>query len=145
MHQYIPAALFAGLDDVALEFLQFALAWMDDSPLCLNRHKAGRSQLREFFDQELGTVSLQKWSGDLQLEGELGCDGFNAGDLKVNVSASNRENLGGVLAAVTVEEANLVAGAKPANCSQMVSLGALELNRPGGQWAVDVKSFGHPC
>ena len=59
--------------------------------------------------------------------------------------ASNRENLSGVLLAVAVKEANLVAGAKPANCSQMVSLGALELNRPGRQWTVGVKSFRHPC
>ena len=46
---------------------------------------------------------------------------------------------------VAVEEANGVAGAKPADRGKMVSFGARQYHRTGLQWQVDVKSFGHSC
>ena len=54
-------------------------------------------------------------------------------------------HLGGVLAAVAVEQANGVAGAEPADHGEMMRFRPLDLDRARRQRTIDVESVGHLC
>ena len=64
-HQHIPAALLAGLDHIALQFLALGVAGMHDAAPGPQRNEMRDAEFRQFLDQKLAAVPLGKRGGDL--------------------------------------------------------------------------------
>src|SRR5262249_13937861 len=138
-HQGVPAALLAGLNDMALHLVEPRLAGMHDAVLSLQWHEGGDAKLGELFDKELAAVALGKGGGDFEVERQLAPRLGDVRDFEGDVAALDFDDAGGVFAAVAVEEADGVARAKATDCGKMVGFGAFQKHRSGLERAVDVK------
>lgn len=115
---------------------------MDDAAPSPERYVGRDSKLGELLDQELAAIPFRQWAGDLQSEGQLARRRRQVANSQINTVAAERRDFGTVLASVAVEQANYVAGVKPANQGRMPCLGALE-NDMVHDWRVDVKPYRH--
>src|SRR5262245_48360849 len=91
-HQPVAAALFTGLDDMAVEFFEPGVAWMDDAAMGLKRNEAGYAELGELFDQELAAVALGERGGDFEVAGQLALRLHAVDDLEGDLAALNLNN-----------------------------------------------------
>src|SRR5258707_10725280 len=143
LEQDVAAALLAGLDHVTVQLFQLGITRVDHAALGPQRHERGDTQLGQLLQQKLRAIALGQRGGHLDAEWMLALRRGNAVDAHGHAAAADSDDLGGVFAAVAVEQANRVAGAKPTNRGEVMRLWAGQIDLAGRQRAVDVIPVRH--
>ena len=144
MSTFLPALLTC-FNGVTLELIQLAsCGWTTLRRVC-NGTKLVTPSSVNFSTRNWARSPFGRRGGHFQPDRQLTPGRFHGMDVKSYASPGHGGNLGRVLPAVAVEEANLVTGAKAADRGKMVSLGTGQFDWAYRQRTVDIKPFGHPC
>ena len=95
------------------------------------RHEVSHPQLGELFDQELRPVSSRKRSGQFEAETHFALNLLNGLDLERHTALPGGANHCAVIAAIAIEQVNLLAGANPAHMEKVMRFRPFQNN---GSW-----------
>jgi hypothetical protein len=145
MHQHIPAALFAGFNDIPLQFVAQRVARLDDASCRGQGYKGCGSDLCQLLDKKVGPVSPGQGGSDQKRKAQFPLRVARLRNIENHAPALHFDNSSGVFTAVAAKKANLLTGADAANCGKVMSFRAFQLRGSRLQRPIDVKPFRHPC
>ena len=112
--------------------------------LTRERNKGSNTQLGQFFDEELPSISPGQGRSHFERKIQLELRRGAFEDFQLNLAATDVDEPGWVSMSVAVKQGDQAAGAKSANHGKVVGLGVDQGHRPRSQRTIGVKSFGHP-